>query len=121
MNYTYLDAQLKETPQLTKYASTHLKHQLNFGGTLQIIQNLNADFSISYRDRVGNYQAYDFVNMQFQENPYKAVILANTKLRYERKVFSLFIDGLNLFDQKYYEYGVLQHGIFFKTGIIINL
>lgn len=121
LNYTYLDVKFKEIPQLTKYASTHLKHQLNLGGTVNLTSTLFASFSISYRDRVGVFQTYDFDNQEYQEEPYKAVLLANAKLHYERKYYTLFVDGLNLFDQKYFENGVLQPGTWLKAGVTINL
>ncbi|MCD6090503.1 MAG: TonB-dependent receptor [Bacteroidales bacterium] len=121
LNYNYLDVKFKEIPQLTKYANTHLKHQLNFGGTLKLTSSLFASFSINYRDRVGVFQSYDFDNQEYQEEPYKAVLLANAKLYYERKYYTLFVDGLNLFDQKYFENGVLQPETWLKAGVTINL
>lgn len=121
LNYTYIDVQLKDIPQLTKYASTHLKHQVNLGGTIHITPRLFANFSMSYRDRVGVFQTYDFDSQEYQEEPYKAVLLANAKLQYNYKFYTVFIDGLNLFNQQYFEYGVLQAGSWLKAGITINL
>lgn len=121
LNYTYLSVKFKEIPQLTKYASTHLKHQLNFGGTITIASNLFANFSISYRDRVGIFQTYNFNAQEYQEEPYKAVFLANAKLYYKRQYYTLFIYGMNLFNQSYFEYGILQLGTWFKAGVTINL
>lgn len=121
LNYTYIDVQSKENFQLTKYASTHLKHQLNLGGTFTILPNLMASFSLSYRDRVGVFQSYDFVNSEYLENQYKAVFLANAKLTYRRPYYSLHLDGLNLLNKAYYEYGVLQAGTWLKAGITVTI
>jgi iron complex outermembrane receptor protein len=120
-NYTYIDVQSKDIPQLTKYASTHLKHQVNFGGTIHITPKLFASFSMSYRDRVGVFQTYDFDSQEHQEEPYKAVFLVNAKVQYKSQYYTLFMDGLNLFNQKYFEYGVLQAGSWLKAGININI
>jgi vitamin B12 transporter len=120
-NYTYIDVLLKEIPYLTKYTSTHLKHQLNLGGTFKIMPNLFAGFSVSYRDRVGIYQTYNFENQEYQDESYKAVILAIAKLQYKHKYITFFADGLNLFDQKYFEYGILQSGKWLKAGVKINI
>lgn len=121
LNYTYLNSISKEIPELTKYASTHLKHQLNLGASIHLLSHLYTSFSLSYRDRVGNYQTYDFVNLQYHEVAYKTVLLTDVKLRYEQNQYTLYAEGLNLFNQKYFEYGVLQAGIWFKAGISINL
>lgn len=121
LNYTYLNVHSKKTPYLTKYASTHLKHQLNFGGTLQIIPHLVGSVSFSYRDRVGSFQSYNFVDSKYFEKSYKAVILADAKLRYEKSFLTFYIDGLNLLDQKYFENGVLQPGCWLKAGVVLNL
>jgi iron complex outermembrane receptor protein len=121
LNYTYLDVRHKEIPQLTKYASSHLKHQINLGGTINISNYFAATFSMSYRDRVGVFQSYNFTSLEYQEEPYNAVLLTNAKLSYKRHFYTVFIDGLNLFNQRYFEYGVLQPGTWLKAGVTINL
>ncbi len=121
LNYTYLNAHSKDIPQLTKYASSNLKHQLNFGGNFKIAPNLFAGFMLSYRDRVGFFQSYDFAQSEYLEDPYKAVFLANAKLEYKSKYYTVFMDGLNLLNQKYFEYGILQAGTWIKAGLTIKL
>jgi len=47
--------------------------------------------------------------------------LANAKLQYKRKFYTLYVNGINLFNQKYFEYGVLQNGSWIKGGITLKL
>lgn len=121
LNYTYIDASIKENQQLTKYASTHLKNQLNLGGTLQILPKLNLNVSLAYCDRVGVFQSYNFVTNVFVEESYNDVLLLDINAQYKHENFSFFIDGMNLLDQKYFEYGIIQNGLWIKAGIAINI
>lgn len=121
LNYSYIDVQINEHFQLTKYANSQLKHQLNIGTTLKPHSNFRANFSLSYRDRVGVFQRFDFDASEYIENPYKAVFLANAKLTYQRPKYNLYLSGINLLNKVYYEYGVMQSGRWIKAGIVINL
>ena len=120
LNYTFLNAKSKDIPYLTKYASTHLKHQLNIGGTFKLYPNLFFNLNIAYRDRVGIFQTYNFENQQYQQETYKTIVLFDAKLKYERKHYSFYLDGLNLTNQQYFENGILQAGNWLKAGVIIN-
>ncbi len=120
-NYTYLDASMKEKPELTKYASTHLKHQMNFSSSLLLFPKFKLNLNFSYRDRVGVYQSYNFEEGKYLTEAYKDVFLLNLRAVYEHKHYSIFIDGMNLLDYKYVEYGVIQAGSWLKAGINIHL
>lgn len=120
-NYTYLDANIKDSDQLTKYASTHLKNQLNIGGTLQVFPKFNLIFGFAYRDRVGVFQSYNFDDKIYYEQSYNDVLLLDLKAEYSFKSYTFFMDGINLLNKKYFEYGVMQAGSWLKAGVSINL
>ncbi len=121
VNYSFIDVRLKEAPQLTKYASTHLKHQLNLSAVVQLSSHLKSKMELSYRDRVGVFQSYDFETLQYQEIAYKEVFLLNGKLSYSQSLFTVFVDGMNLLNSHYFENGVMQAGRWVKGGLIFNL
>ncbi|MBN1650993.1 MAG: TonB-dependent receptor [Bacteroidales bacterium] len=121
LNYTYIDVQTDTHFQLTKYANSQLKHQFNIGINLKPHPHFSTNFSLGYRDRVGVFQSYDFDASEYIENPYKAVFLANAKLSYQRPKYELYLSGINVLNQLYYEYGVMQSGRWIKAGIVINL
>lgn len=121
VNYSFIDVRLKEAPQLAKYASTHLKHQLNLSAFFQLSSHLESKMELSYRDRVGVFQSYDFETLQYQEIAYKEVFLLNAKLSYSQSLFTVFVDGMNLLNSHYFENGVMQAGRWVKGGLIFNL
>jgi len=121
LNYTYLDANIKDRQQLTKYASTHLKNQLNLGVYLNILPKINLNASLAYRDRVGVFQSFNFENNVFVEELYNDVLLLDITAQYKHDNFTVFIDGVNLLSQKYFEYGIMQDGLWIKAGIAINI
>lgn len=120
LSYTYLNMHAKEIPLLTKYASTHLKHQLNIGGSFQLFQNIFLNLDITYRDRVGVYQTFNFENQTYGQSEYQAIVLLDTKIKYQKKHYSIFIDALNLTNQVYFENGILQAGRWIKGGVLFN-
>lgn len=120
-NYTYIDSDVKKNAKLTKYASTHLKNQLNIGGTLQVFPKFNLIFGLAYRDRMGVFQSYNFTDKIYVEELYNDVLLLDIKAEYSFKSYTFFIDGKNLLNKKYFEYGVLQAGSWLKAGVSINL
>lgn len=120
VNYTYLNANSKDIPELTKYHSTHLKHQLNMNGHFVLSKGFYASISFSYRDRVGSFQLYDFEQMEYDEKAYSDQFLFDFRMQYKRAKYTIYLDGINVLNSSYYEYGILQPGRWLKTGILIT-
>lgn len=102
INYTFIDADLLNTPAESRYALENLKHQVVIGASGRIIQNLNLDLHLRFLDRVTLTNYY----------------LLDTRLYYKMENLNLFIEATNLTNTKYLEAGyVKMPGRWLRAGI----
>lgn len=118
LSYSYLTMDKSATGFESKYALDYLRNK--FLATLQhrIWKNFSASWDFSYNDRAGQYS--DFSSGQLTN--YKPYFLLDGRLLWEQKHWTIFIDGDNLLNQHYADYGgLIQPGFHFRGGIKLKI
>jgi len=107
LNYTYLDAELKEREGvLSRYALDNLNHQLIFGITHKIVGKLNHSLRLRYLDRASlpDYSLLD------------------SRIFYKTDHYHVFAEATNFTDTEYSEAGyVPMPGRWFRAGVTVKL
>lgn len=90
--YTYLDAQISDAVPLSRYTLNHLRHQLNGGIDYRPMKSLRLHVRGRWCDRI------------VQDAAVKSdYFVADGKLSFARRHWSVFAEALNLFDAVYGE------------------
>jgi iron complex outermembrane receptor protein len=116
-DYTYLDMVKNDAGFQSKYALNHLQNQLNLKLQFEPFKNLVLSIKITYRDRLGTYQTYNFETKEYKEHPYQDYILMNSRISYQFKAFQIYAEAQNLNDVSYVESGIPQPGLWLFGGV----
>jgi iron complex outermembrane receptor protein len=121
VNYSYIDVKNATEGYETKYALDNLKHKLSMSLNHKIYKSLSMTWKASYQDRNGEYLAYDEDGNSSQKE-YDPFTVVDTRLSWERKVYTLYVEATNLLDTKYNDFGnVTQPGRWIKAGAKFKL
>jgi iron complex outermembrane receptor protein len=112
----------KQLPGLiSNYALDNLKHKMILSGNYELIRNLSLNLSFIYQDREGTFTLYQN-KKPVEEKEYTPFWLADLKLNYRYRNFTVFLSVNNLLDEKYYDIGnVIQPGRWVKAGVAYTL
>ncbi len=114
--YIHQDKMLEEHLQ-SYYALEYLQHQFVSELKLHLVGRLNLGVSYRYQDRIGSYT--DVQGASHRLSPYS---LVDARLSWDASRYTLYVEGNNLFDKTYYDYGdVPQPGIWIMAGGSIHL
>jgi vitamin B12 transporter len=114
LSYSYLSADRKENGFQSFYTLNYLKHKFNAGLNMHVTKNLSLGAWYTHKSRQGNYQ----LDKDSPIISYSPVKLVDVRVNYKFKMVNVFIDGNNIFNQKYYEFGfVEQPGRWVSGGI----
>lgn len=106
MTYTYLDGTLGVQNSLSRYALEHLRHQLSIQLVVKTSNKIDHTFSMRYFER-------------FKGQEYG---LADYRVRFNLKHWSVFGDISNIFDREYIETGfVTMPGRWYRIGVELRL
>ena len=104
---------------ISKYVQDFLRYK--FSGVVEhriILPELSANWRLNLQSRAGKYQDYE----QGKEVAYPVVFIADVKLNYAVKQFSVFAIVENLFDREFMDVAnVRQSGLWIKTGIAVKI
>lgn len=103
ISYNYLDQRLDENVEMqSRYALEHIRHQLIFGIDHKIVGKIKNNFKLRLIDRM-------------EQDQY---VLIDDRIYYEHNdKFSVFLEVVNLTDQKYTEVMTTMPGRWFRGGI----
>lgn len=104
LNYAYINADKKEDNFQSFYTLNYLKNKGSIGLNWRIAKNLSLDTWYTYKQREGQYQW----NASAKTLNYSPVNLLDARLNFTQKYFRIFIDGTNLLNKTYYEYGFVE-------------
>jgi outer membrane receptor protein involved in Fe transport len=83
-----------------------------------ILPELRAVWRLNLQSRAGSYTDFD----SGRETAYPAIFIADVKLSYSVKNFSVFAVFENLFDKPYMDIAnVKQSGLWIKTGLMVKI
>lgn len=110
-SYIYQDQQ-REPGVQSLYALEYLRHKLVAGLGISILSNLDLDVKYRYQYRIGSYTDPQGVNCE-----YKPYSLVDARLTWRMDRFDVFVEGNNLLDVSYVDYGnVPQPGLWVVAG-----
>ena len=112
--YTYLDLDLQQTQ--SRYLD-YLRHQLTLELEHGIYKGLAARWTLSFRDRAGQFNNADGLIQDFQP-----VLLLDASVFYDMQNWRFAVSCTNITNRHYYDYGgVLQPGAWAKVSVAYHL
>lgn len=112
--FTSLDINLQETN--SRYLD-YLRHKLVLQLEHGIYAGLGASWTLTYRDRVGQFN-----NANGSVSDFRPVLLLDGKLYYDLKHWRFALSCTNITNRHYYDYGgILQPGAWAKISITYHL
>jgi len=117
IEYSYLYSNKNSDGYQSRYVLDHLRHKLAFMLSHRIVKGLEADYSLSYNERKGEYISYK-VNSSGEYASYPAYWLLDIRIHYTYRMFNFYVEASNVLNKQYYDLGDLeQPGIWLKTGV----
>ena len=118
LNYAHINADKKEDNFQSFYTLNYLKNKASVGLNWRIAKNLVLDTWYTYKERVGSYQ----LNANTLPINYNPINLIDARLNFTSKYLRIFVDGTNLLNKPYYEFGfVEQPKRWLSTGISLTI
>ena len=117
ISYAFLQADSISNNMLSKYALDYLRHQITSSIDVRIAWKLYISFRSTYHYRNSVYQ-----DAKGQSVFYKSFWLADTKIYWKDKHYTLYTEASNIFNARYCDFGgIIQPGIWFRGGIVVDL
>ena len=117
--YTYLNEDKKAGEHIqSQYSLEYLRHKLTASLQLHLISYLDMGINYRFQDRVGSY-----TNLEGETKNYSPYGITDVRLSWNHPRYTVYVEGNNLFDKKYVDYGLVpQPGRWFTVGlrVVIN-
>jgi len=121
LNYMYLFVDKEEQEFISKYLFDYLVHNASINFTIHIYKSVGANLQINYQDRKGSFQKYNFASNEISNTDYTPIILANGKIYWNYKIFTIYVEATNILNYKYYDINNVQMPeVWTKAGINIK-
>ncbi len=114
MAYTYLNEDKKAGEHIqSQYSLEYLRHKLTASLQLHLISYLDMGINYRFQHRVGNY-----TNLEGETKSYSPYGITDVRLSWNHPRYTLYVEGNNLFDKTYVDYGLVpQPGLWINSGI----
>lgn len=117
VSYSFLNVEKYTNGLHSLYATDYLKHRATAFVSHKIIGKLSARWDVSLQKREGSW-----LNSSGDEIKYNAFALADVRLMWKERSFSVMIEATNLFNKDYLYLGNLpQPGRWIKIGIAVSI
>ena len=112
--YTYLNEDKKAGEHIqSQYSLEYLRHKLTASLQLHLISYLDMGINYRFQDRVGSY-----TNLEGDTKSYSPYGITDVRLSWNHPRYTLYVEGNNLFDKTYVDYGLVpQPGLWINSGI----
>ena len=112
--YTYLNEDKKAGEHIqSQYSLEYLRHKLTTSLQLHLISYLDMGINYRFQDRVGSY-----TNLEGETKSYSPYGITDVRLSWNHPRYTLYVEGNNLFDKTYVDYGLVpQPGLWINSGI----
>jgi iron complex outermembrane receptor protein len=116
--YTYLNEDKKAGEHIqSQYSLEYLRHKLTASLQLHLISYLDMGINYRFQDRVGSY-----TNLEGETKNYSPYGITDIRLSWNHPRYTLYVEGNNLFDKTYVDYGLVpQPGFWVSVGVTIRL
>lgn len=116
--YIYQSRRDDKTIYRSNYALDYLKNKLVVSLHHRVAGKLEAQWDVRVQHRNGAFELYTEGKPSGTLTPYGTVGLLDLKLQWVEKTYSLYVQGNNLTNHKYYDLGnVQQPGFWFMAGV----
>ena len=118
ISYSYIN-QDKEQEEgiVSQYALEYLRHKLVANAQLQLMRKLSLGIDLRWQDREGSYTDFDG-----SVQDYRPYFLADARLTWQEKKWKVYVEGYNLLDNHYHDYGLVeQPGLWVIAGVSLRL
>ncbi len=118
LSYTYINIDKSSGVSGSSYTLDQLRHKANLNiDHLLGFKNLKAQWQFTFADRMGSY-----VSPTGATEPYDTVFLANLRVQWQKSMFTVFAEAMNLFGESYYDYGgIEQPKHWLSAGVTIRI
>lgn len=116
--YTYLNEDKKAGEHIqSQYSLEYLRHKLTASLQLHLISYLDMGINYRFQDRVGSY-----TNLEGETKNYSPYGITDIRLSWNHPRYTVYVEGNNLFDKTYVDYGLVpQPGFWVTAGVTIRL
>lgn len=116
--YIYQSRRDDKTIYRSNYALDYLKNKLVVSLNHRVAGKLEAQWDVRVQHRNGSFELYTAGKPSGTLTPYGTVGLLDLKLQWVEKSYSLYLQGNNVTNHKYYDLGnVQQPGFWFMAGV----
>lgn len=118
LSYTFLHMDKNNNGLESSKALDYLKHKFSISSIHSLPFGFGFSWSIVGEWRAGKYTDFNTANVQ----PYPGVVLLDARVFWSRSFITLFVDGSNLLNKKYFDYAnVEQAGRWITVGANIKI
>ena len=105
----------------SQYVLDYLKYKINLGISHKVVKNVGINWQVSYQKRNGTYTYWD--GSQYGQNvEYKPFLLVDSRLYWNKKGSTFYLEASNLFNKSYYDFGnIPEPGRWLKIGFTQQL
>lgn len=112
--YSFINTDKQAEEYDSKYALDYLRHQVVLKLHHQIFKNFKVAWNLNWSDRAGSYADFDTGDLK----SYQPYLLADCRIAWEKRRFTIHADINNIFNQSYVDYGGLpMPGIYWNVGV----
>lgn len=116
-SYGYIRNDKQSGEYISRYALDYLRNKFTARADMLLFKNCSLDITAAWSDRNGSYQ-----DATGETVPYKPYWLLNARLSYTAGYFTFFLDGTNLLNTAYSDFGGMrQPGIWGSGGVRVML
>lgn len=118
INYQYLLLEKDDKEIISKYVFDYLVHNASASMSFKIYKNVGANLQISYQDRAGSFEKFNFATGENLLTEYSPLLLADARVFWKTKYFRVYADVTNISNTKYYDINNVQMpGTWAKVGV----
>ena len=118
LSYSYIDqTKAKSGEYQSTYALEYLRHKFVASADVEVVPSLTLSVFYRFQDRVGT-----FTDSEGQVKGFKPYGVFDAKLSYDWLKFQFYLEGNNLTNIKYHDFGrIPQPGFWFMAGVKFSL
>ena len=105
----------------SQYVLDYLKYKINLGISHKVVRNVGVNWQVSFQKRNGTYTYWDG-STYGQDVEYKPFLLVDSRLYWNKRSSTFYLEASNLFNQSYFDFGnIPEPGRWIKIGFIRQL
>lgn len=117
LSYGYVDISKESGRLISRYALDYMRHKAVVSVEVAFLRNFTMVLTGAVYDRNGNY-----VDRDGQTRSYTPYFLLDGRLAWQKGIWKLFVDAMNITDTRYFDFGGLQMpGAWFSGGVAITI